>query len=143
MVLTEGRFRQMQAHRQILTRIEFAIVVIVEALRFHPEVFQQAHRLRRVLRGRVDGLTAAVPDQHLAIDGELVAARMSAKVIVIIQNQNAGIRLRLLVVARRREPGEATADHHQIVGLIHRCWGDAIAFPAPGHRVHDVEGPVV
>ncbi len=53
---------------------------------------------------RIYGLTAAVANQLLAINEEFIALRMTAKVVMIVENQNLRLRPHPLPVeACRRE----------------------------------------
>ena len=74
-------------------------------------------------------LRPTVADQRFAADAELVAARVAAKVIVIVQQQHPGGRVLLAVKIGRSQAADAGANHHQIVLL---CWRNRLAgWPLP------------
>ncbi len=60
-------------------------------------------------------LIPSVGQQHLVPVPEFIALGMTAKVIMVIQNQDASIRNGLAIKPSRRQTANTTAYHHQVV----------------------------
>jgi hypothetical protein len=94
----------------------------LEALHVDAEFPQQAladvapPRIRRV-----DRLAAAVTDDQAAIEHEFVALGVAAKIVVVVEDEDAGLRpMRAAIEPGRGKPADTAADHHQIVPLLGR-----------------------
>ena len=47
--------------------------------------------------------------------------RMAAEIVVVLEDEDLGLAARLLAIEEsRRKPGDAAADHHEIVGFTGR-----------------------
>src|SRR5262249_21139052 len=70
---------------------------------------------------RLHRLAAAVPDDESPAQAELIALGVAAKVVVVIENEDARAAAKALPVEPGgREPADAAADHHEIVALLDR-----------------------
>ena len=117
---------------QIPACVEFLIECFVEALHVDSEILQQTLcDAVPMVRRTIDGLGAAVTEQSLPVDHELVAFGMPAEIVVGIQQQDAGIGAALPVEVRGRQPADARTDHGQIVMLRERGLRDIEACTVP------------
>ena len=115
---------------------------LVVALPVDPDLLEQAFRDLAVLRGRLDVQGAAVHQVGPAVEPELVAFRVAAEVIVVVEDQDAGIRSRLFrEVVRGGEPRDPGPHHHQVVRLADVGGGPLAALV--GELVRDLERPLV
>ena len=71
-------------------RVEFLIVSLVELFRIDPQIFQDSLCHIAVLRRAFDRLGAAVADEKVIADAKFVALGVSAEVVVIVEDENAG-----------------------------------------------------
>jgi hypothetical protein len=108
-----------QAERGVELLVEGGVEFIeMDAKRLHPvpDVLAEIHL------GRFQGFAAPIAEQQaLAVDLELVALGMAAKIVVIFEDED----LRRLAKGLAIEPGccepaDAAADHYQIVLLLAR-----------------------
>ena len=128
------------------TEVSSAVVrlvkVVVEPLRVDGDVLQQLAGHLGVAPRRIDRLTAAVADQQLAVDVELVALGVPAEVIVIVEHQNPRLRADALAMEQgRRQPRDAAADDHQIIGLVGQRGRPGPGRSVPGQPVGHLERP--
>ena len=115
---------------------------LVVALPVDADLLQQALRDLAVLRGRLHVQGAAVHQVGAAVEPELVALGVAAEVVVVVEEQDAGVRARLLrEVVRGGEPRDAGPHHHQVVRLSGVGRGPLAALV--GELVGDLERPVV
>src|SRR5690606_38407201 len=70
---------------------EALVEVLVKPVDVYGDVLEQPSGGRRVAAGRVDRLAAAVADQRPPPHGELVAPGMAAEVVVVVEDEDAGI----------------------------------------------------
>ena len=90
----------------------------VSARRVDAQRRQEPAGLRAVRRRRRDCVRAAVAKQQLSAGAELVARRVTAEVVVVVEEQDAGVVAGLLAEeVRSSEPTDAAAYHDQIVRL--------------------------
>src|SRR5579872_5145899 len=69
-------------------REELLVVILIEALDVDAEFLQQSLGGRAVVCRSLDRLRAAVAEQQPVSRAKLVALRMAAKVIVIVEDEN-------------------------------------------------------
>ncbi|MCZ7641810.1 MAG: hypothetical protein M5U33_02365 [Pseudorhodoplanes sp.] len=63
---------------------------------------------------------AAIGEQQAAIDGEFIALGVAAEIVMIVEDEDARLRMALAVEIGRRKPADAAADHDKVVALLHR-----------------------
>src|SRR5206468_3668180 len=98
--------------------VETALEHAVPARDVHAQLGEQRARDRAVRRRTVDGERAPVADQRAAADPELVTARVTTEVVVVVEDENArGGAGRLAEVPGRGQPADAGAHDDQIVAL--------------------------
>ncbi|MNN37053.1 hypothetical protein D3C81_1509800 [compost metagenome] len=90
--------------------------------------------------GRLEGFAAAVADDHPAAGLELVALGVAAEVVVVLDDQDARLRMLLAVEPGGRQPADAAADHHQVVLFLHLQAGGVECLLLPAHLVRHLEG---
>ena len=125
--------------------VEATIEHAVPARDVHAQLGEQRTRDRAVRRRAVDGERAAVADQRATADPELVAARVSAEVVVVVEDEDArGGAGNLAKEPGRGQPADASAHDHQIVALA-GIGGRTGAVPERpvAQRVGDFERSVV
>ena len=84
----------------------------------HTQLGHQGARGSTVRRWAVDGERAAVADQSALTDLELVAPRVAAEIVVVVEDEDArGEAGRLAEVPGRGQSADAGAHDHEIVGL--------------------------
>ena len=128
------------AVRQAQVVVEVLVVVVVEALDVNADVFQQLTGNGRIARRRIDRLGTAVRNLPFAAHVELVAFGVATKVIVVIEHQNACVRMLAPIEVRRRQTANATADNHQVDILIDLgCLPSATRYA----RMHRLPGTFV
>jgi hypothetical protein len=120
------------AARQTERRIEAAVERTVEPGEFDAEIAQEAFgHIAPQCFWRLDRLAAAIADQCARPGGEFVALGVAAEIVVIVENENAGLRTdRATIEPCRGEAADAAADHDQIVSLF--AW-----------RIVDAEAPAL
>ena len=87
---------------------------------------------------------AAIADQQAFADPELVAARMTAKFVVIVEDEDARIGAESRAVVMRG--GQATdpgANHDAVVLLLDRQSADPVLPAVERHRVRGLERAIV
>src|SRR5690606_32029867 len=111
--------REKHAARQPERRIELALERSLETPDIDAELFQKAACgvAEQALR-RLQGFAAAIAPAQPAADGEFVALGVTAEIVVIIEDQDAGIRLLHSVEIGRRKPADAGADHDEVILLL-------------------------
>ena len=127
--------------------VEVPVERRVEEVEVHAEVVQQRPGGGAEGRRRVQRLRAAVAQDRPPAEGELVALGVAAEVVVVVEDQDAGVRPgRLPVEVGRGESADAAADHHQVELAPVRRAG---VVPGPslpddaGQPVGDLERPRV
>ena len=96
---------------------------------------KQLLRFSAVKIGSGDGLRAAITEQQAAAGRKFISFGMPAKVIVIIENQDARFGAGTLAVKiSGGESADASADHDQIVVISVRRRGDPGLAVAHGVR---------
>src|SRR5581483_6920576 len=110
--------------------------------RIDPERLHQAARFGAVRKRRLDARRSAVGQPEAPARTELVALRVSAEVVVVVEDEDAGARPLHPVEVRRREAADAAADDDQIEALagVDRRAG-AGPEPAVAKRVRRLERP--
>src|SRR6516164_11857492 len=129
------------APRQTKRGIEAAIERGVEPLKLDAEIAQETlcHIAPQSL-WRLDRLTAAIADQRARAGSELIALGMAAEIVVIVDNENAGVRPHPLTIKPcRRKPADAAADHDQVVVLLDCRVVDAEALAFAGESMRNFE----
>src|SRR5690606_13806189 len=63
---------------------------------------------------RLDRLAAAITQYEPFSDSHLAAARVSAEIVVVVQDQNARVRPLAQMKERRGQPAEACADYYKV-----------------------------
>ena len=91
---------------------------------------------------RRDALGAAVPDERAPVVLELVALRMAAEIVVVVEHQHALLGTeRLPPEVRGRQPRDAAADDHQVVSLLSvDVERGTVAIRAALYRCEGVDG---
>src|SRR6266404_5505682 len=83
-----------------------------------PQLFDESLRDRTVRRRTLDRVSPAKAKPESIVPAELVALRMSAKVIVIVEDQDASFVARSLPeIVRSSQSADSSTNNHQIVGL--------------------------
>jgi len=131
--------------RQTEPGIQLLIEECAEALDLDAELAHEGiHRRRKIRLRRLQRLTAAVADQQPVADTELVAARMTAKFVVVVEDEDARIgpesRAVVMCGGQAADPG---ADHDAVVLLLYRQSADSIAFTLERHRVRGFKRAIV
>src|SRR6266481_1557610 len=99
--------------------IKFLIVSLIETLGFNPQLFEDLFRHLTVFPGALDRLSPTVAQKQPLAHLKLVASRMPAEVVVIVENQNSGLGSRLLAIEiGRRQTADAAANHYQVVFFV-------------------------
>ena len=94
------------------------IVSLVKFLRVDTKFGQQSLGDGAVAGRAFDGLSAAVAEQHPVPGFELVALGVPAKIVVVVENQDAcPASGSLAIEVRCCQSADAPADHHQVVAL--------------------------
>ncbi|MNJ23714.1 hypothetical protein D3C77_181050 [compost metagenome] len=65
---------------------------------------------------------------------------MTAKVVVVFEDEDFRLRVLFPIEKRRRQPADATTDHHQVVFLFDRQGVGGEGFFLPAHLVRDFKG---
>src|SRR5262249_14451282 len=85
-------------------------------------------------------LAAAVADDGIAVDRELVAPRMAAEIVVVVEDEDARVvPRRAAIEPRRRKPADAAADHDEVVSFFNGEVVDRIATPLLSNRMRHLE----
>ena len=92
--------------------------------------------------GRIQIFAAAVGNQRFAVHREFVALGVPAEIVVVVHNQDFGLRTRFAVGIGRGQAADAGADHHQIVAFA-RLLGHGDFAAAQGDAVRCGTGTVV
>src|SRR5262249_51822430 len=96
--------------------IQLLIERDIELLGVDAQFFQELFRVLTVSRGRLNRLGAAVADEHAAAGGKLVALRVPAKVIVVVDDKHARVATgKLSESVCRRQAADASSDNNQII----------------------------
>src|SRR4029077_4035082 len=108
------------AARQTERQIEAAVERTLEPGEFDAEIAQEAFgHIAPQCFWRLDRLAAAIADQRARPGRKFVALGVAAEVVVIVENENAGLRTdRATIEPCRGEAADAAADHDQIVSLF-------------------------
>ena len=113
----------------------------LEAPDVHVDLPQQRLQLGRPGFGRDYVGGAAGAHQRLAVDVELVALGVTAEVVVIVEQEDLRVGTgRLTEEPGRREPAEARAHHHEVVGGIDALFGMRPALALAEDRMGHLEG---
>src|SRR5258708_34737270 len=83
-------------------RIKLLVVILIKLLYVDSQTLQHVFRNLAVLAWTLDGLRAAVCQQQPSADVKFVASRVSAKVVVTVQNQNSRAHSLMLAIEIRR-----------------------------------------
>ena len=79
-------------------RVKFLVVGLVKLFRLDPQIFEDALGYVAVLGRTFDRLGAAVAQEQTLADAKLVAPGVSAEVVVIVEDENAGFRSGLFAI---------------------------------------------
>ena len=112
-LVEEGRTLQTHAF------IEVLVEILVEAIDVDPQFLQQAECFLAVVVGRFQRLSSSIADQQPLTGLELIALRMPAEIIVIVENQN--LRAGSSELAEEVRGGKATdssTHDHEIVRFL-------------------------
>ena len=144
-VATEAVAIEEAGARQAEPGIERPVEVLAEAVGLDPERLHQCmHDGGEVCRGGLQRLAPAVADQPALADGELVAARVSAEVIVIVQHEDARVgTVALAVEPRCSQPADTPADDDAVELVVDRQAADAVLAMIERHAVRGLERAVV
>ena len=104
-----------------------------KSLRIDAEVSEQALSDGTVRTGIFERLAAAVADDRAAIELELIALRVTAEIIVIVENQDTRIGMFLPIKMGGRQSTDAGADNNQIVN-VRLCVVNAAPILSPPPR---------
>ncbi len=80
---------------------------------------------------RLNGFAAAVADEEPIIDAHFATTRVSAEVVMVVENQDAGTRARLTVEVGRGQTADARADNDEIDLAFVRHSGKGESPPVP------------
>ena len=86
-------------------RVEFLVIGLVEFFGLDSEILQNGLGDRAVLRRTFDRLGAAVTQKQALAHAKLVAPGVAAEVVVIVENENAGISGQPVCGRSKRLPG--------------------------------------
>ncbi len=133
---------EIHALGQAERRVELAIEGRIPARVFDAERLQQpVDGLAEQRLGRLQRLGPAVTDQQPFADAEFVAFGVSSEIVVILEDQDAGLgTVRLAIKPRRRQAADAAADHDEIESLLDREAGDVIRLALATDLMGDLEG---
>ena len=131
--------------RQTEPGIQLLIEERAEALGLDTELAHEGiHRRRKIRLRRLQCFAAAVADQQPVADPELVAARMTAKFVVIVEDEDARIGAESrAVVMRGGQAADPGADHDAVVLLLDRQSADPVLPAVERHRVRGLERTIV
>ena len=126
-IATEGftieKYSRSQAERGIL----LAIYKTGKGSNIDSEFFDKTSSHRAVWSRAFNGKSSAKPDQHIAGLMKFVALGVSAEVVVIIQDQNAGVCLALLAIkVGSGESADSASHNHQVVFFACVRWGSGM-----------------
>src|ERR1051326_1092824 len=82
-------------------RVKLSIVGLIKLLHIDSQFFQQALRNLAVLTRTLDRLRATIRKQQPTADFKLVSARMSAKIIVTVEDQDSRVFASMLAIEMR------------------------------------------
>ena len=89
-------------------------------------------------------LTASVTNQCAIAHLKLIAFRVAAKIIVIVQDEDACVWVSLSIKMRRRKTADATAYDNQVINRFIGLLNEApICSALTPKRVRNLEGPIV
>src|SRR6202166_5298941 len=98
--------------------IEISVVILGIGSDVDAQFFNQATRFLAVGSGALDRIRSAEAETEGVADAELVALGVSAKVVVVIENENAGVRAsRLAIEVSGRKAADAAPYDDEIVGF--------------------------
>ena len=131
----EGLLVEEDSGPQAQARVELLIEGGVEAAGVDAQLAKQARRDLAVPPGGLDRLRPAVTQEHPVSRSELVALRMAAEVVVVLENQDARLGPRGLAP----EPGggeaaDPAADDHEVVALAGVHGGRRVSQNEPSLR---------
>jgi len=99
--------------------VELLIEILVEAVGLDAKLLQQPLGFGAVARRSFNGLGPSVAEQQAITGAELVALRVPAEIVVILQDQNARVVAGILPIEERsRQTADARSDDDQIVGFV-------------------------
>ena len=112
-----GLVEENRATQPVPTK-EVLVVGSVKGVKFDAEVGKQRLGGPGIGGRRLQCLGAAVTDQSAPLSLELIAFRVAAEVVVIVQQEQAGLRVRLQVEVRGRQAAEPCANDDQVVVAV-------------------------
>ena len=116
-VISEGRSIEEDNGVHALVR-RLVVVSLGERLGIDAELPHEGRCGAGVGTRALDGLRAARHEQAFAVDDELVALGVAAKVIVVVEEQHAGARTRFFAIGMGgREATDAGTDDDQVIGF--------------------------
>ena len=83
-----------------------------------PSVFKKTIGHGAVGPRAVDQQGAAVDQLETAVERKFVALGVTAEIVVVVENEDAGVRMFCPIEMRCREPADAAAHDDEIVGFI-------------------------
>jgi hypothetical protein len=93
-------------------------------------------RLRRLYR-----LGATIAEEEASIDVKLVALRVAAEIVVIVEYQNAGgVAVDFAIEPRGRQAADAAAHHDQVDMLVDRQGGEVEGAALAADLMRDFKG---
>ena len=119
LVLAERLAREEHAARQPERRIQLGVERRLEAADVDAERAEESLRDVAVERvRRLQRLAAAVAHEQPVLDRELVALRVPAEIVVVVEQQDPRVGPTLPVEPRRGEPADPRADDHEVEQLL-------------------------
>src|ERR1700692_1452081 len=116
LVSAESFLIEKNARLEIERAIKIFIYVLWIGRHIDAQLFDQALGNRAVRRWALDGIRTAESEYHAIARTEFIALGVSAKIVVIVEDQNPRVVARgLLEKMRRRETTDASTDDHQVV----------------------------
>jgi hypothetical protein len=107
-----------RAGLQLHGRIQLLIVGLVELPGIDAEIFLHSFGHVAIARRALDRLSAAIAQQKSATCAKLVALGVPAKVIVVVEDQDArAVPRRLAIEVRGGKSADASAHHNQVIGF--------------------------
>ena len=121
---------EMDAGSESVSFVESLIVGGVKALLVDAEVPQEALYHVGVSRRLLEGLTAPVTDERSATGVKLVALGVAPEIVVVVENEDARLRLLFSIEVRGRQPAQASPHDDEVVDIGIGLLYDPPAAPA-------------
>ena len=122
-------------------KIVIGSVVRLEPVEIDPDVRKQFLGRFVVTLGRLDVQRSAIDGEQASVVSKFIAFGVPAEIVVIVEDQNAGIAAGALQeVVGRAQPADSSADDHQVVALVGVRDGGQINLAAVAQLMRRLEG---